>query len=597
MGLFDRFFKRDTIVKVDSATIMEELVKMGFNEDQASKVAETITTNLADKITEKRELSEQEFIDTLTESLEGSLYYVSPIRTKLCYDLKKFADQTPEVKNSVKIYASYVVFGASEVNLDDYKVILSGRDNEKVRQAENEIREWERQTKIRRLVWHVTMDTIQYGDGFLEKVTVDGVPVRFNYLPSETIEMKLNPDGTPAKYYQIIDPNLQYLESLETPVISRYLTDRKIIEFEPHEIVHFNDGSPAGIHDNPIKSLVVVWRFLRLFEQALLIHRVTRARRFIIFFLDVTGKKKIKEVVRNFTNTIKNIFRMSIDEGELHSRHATIKTGADLVIPITKDSATNVKTIPSDPSATKLDDLKFYVNRILTNMLTSHIFGAEKTGKEQFVEKAFFRIVRIYQRWISYALEDLYNEVLQAKGYSDIHATIQFPNPDPNAEIRVVETIVRRMMIINQMVAALGIAPPTNWVVDYVFKDLSQSEVEKLVKMLEYEMRKQQQAMQGEELPSLFSEGEAPGAIQSTESPFDILFTSQPEQQGPAEAEISGETAPSEETTLPQETAAETQDLANLKIFDTEKVQEQRTGLMLKATELALEYLKSKNGS
>jgi len=598
MGLLDFFRKKDeTIVKLDTDALVSELTQMGLNEENAAKVAEKIHTQLSTKVQEKRELSYDEFVNEFMSTLEAELYALPTYRVDICSDLQQFISETPEAHNSVKIYASYVNFGASEVNLDDYKVVLSGPDTNEVRAAEKKLKRWERATKIRRQLWPAILDVIKFEDGFLEKVRDDqGNIVKFNYLPSETIEIKYGRDGRPEAYYQIIDENISPSGLYKPTNLSRWLSEKKVIEFQPDEILHLNAGNVVGIKHNPLTSLVVVWRFMRLFEQALLIHRVTRARRFIIFFLDVTGKEKkeITEMVKNFTRRLKSIFRMRIDRGEEISQRSVIKTGADLVIPIVKDSATRVQTIPSDPSATKLDDLKFYVNRILTNLLTSHIFGTEKTGKEQYVEKAFFRLVRIYQKHIAYALEDLYTEVLKKWGYSNVVVSIQFPNPDPNAETRVVETIVRRMMIVNQMVAALGIAPPTAWVVEYVFKDLSQFEVERLIKMIEFEQKKQKSLMQGEEAPSLFTE-EVPEA---QSSPIDTLF---------ADMEEGGETREfgQEETAQePEEDEAE----SKIEIFPTSAVEpgkeelfsnlfrESRANESIKVTELLLRYLELKKG-
>jgi hypothetical protein len=116
------------------------------------------------------------------------------------------------------------------------------------------------------------------------------------------------------------------------------------------------------------------------------------------------------------------------------------------------------------------------------------------------------RMVRIYQKQMQFTLQDLYEEVLKSKGFNDLQLEIIFPAPDSQQEIKIVDTIVRRMMIINQMIATLGISPPNSWIVNYVFKDLTQFESKELINLLEFEEQKQRDTAEGEEYPSLFEE-------------------------------------------------------------------------------------------
>lgn len=517
--MFGLFRKRDVdgpdpseFVEVQLDVLKSRLQQEGLSEDTSSEIVSNLEKALTEKVTEKSIISYEDFYNTVQQSIE-QLYITVEDRLRLARELKNFVENNPEVNNSIKLYASYIVYGSAEIQLDEYKVILSGKDVELVKQAEEYITQWEKKSKIRRTIYLCAKDLVSYGDSFLEKIMDSSKRiVGVNYIPSYTMLAKVRPSGKVDKFYQVIDKHLKFVDVYDMNGLSVLLTDKKVVEFEPYEIIHFNDGSSIGFTDSPIKNLLVQWKFLKLLEEALLIHRLTRARRFIIFFLDVTGKtkKEIRKAITNFTNKVKRLFRFDLNQGEMQSDRSMIPASSDLVIPVTKESATKVQTVPSDPSATKIDDLKFYINRVTTNLFTSHIFSSERNGKEEFVQKAFMRMVRILQKQMIYTLEDLYTEILFQAGYKDISVSIQFPSPDTTEEIKVIDAVVRRMMIVNQLIATMGIVPPTKWIINYVFKDMSQFEVKQLIEMLEYAQKQQEKEAEGEEYPSLFEETPLP---------------------------------------------------------------------------------------
>lgn len=501
-------------MKLDFDKLQDDLFKNGYTKEQVESVIERLDDNLSETVSEKRVLSYDDFFGAVTQAI-GGIYDIPGNRLKLCDEIDNFVDQNPEVSNSVKLYASYIVFGAAEIKMDEYEVVLSGDDTNVVSAAYEYIAKWEERTKIRRTFFQIAKDVVKYGDAFYEKIlSNDRETFGLFYIPANTMLIKLDEYGQPVKYYQILDNTIKFadMSDITQTQIQQFITDKKVIEFEPNEIFHFNDGTSIGFSDAPIRNLVVLWKFFKLLEQALTIHRVTRARRFIVFFLDVTGKtkKQIRESIRNFTRKIKRIFNIDVKSGSLYSNRSTVTSSSDLVIPITSESKTKVQTIPSDPSASKTEDLSFYLERLVTNLLTSHILSPNKSGKEEYVEKAFLRIVKIYQKLMSYTIEDIYHEILYRKGFKDVRVSITFPNPDMKEEIKLIDTIVRRMMIVNQMIATLGVVPPNKWVVKYVFKDLNFAEINELTQMLDFEKKKQENEAEGEESPTLFEEEEVP---------------------------------------------------------------------------------------
>jgi len=128
--------------------------------------------------------------------------------------------------------------------------------------------------------------------------------------------------------------------------------------------------------------------------------------------------------------------------------------------------------------------LNFYYDRLSVNLLTYHIFGISRTnGRERYIEEAFKMYVRLYQREIAKSIEQLYYDILESYGIdtSNISIQVEFPSPDTEQELKLIDTILRRVMVVSQIIAVLGVALPPKWVVNYVFKDLTNAQIQELI--------------------------------------------------------------------------------------------------------------------
>lgn len=502
----------EEVAQFDVDGFRERLISSGLEENSVNNVVADLADSLRENVREKTQMSYEDFLSTVQDNVEG-LSTLPTNRVAACSELNDFLSQNPEVNNSIRLYASYIAYGSAETKLEEYRTVLTCPDPDRKKQAEAVLKKWEDKSKIKRAIYMLAKDIVPFGDAFLEKLYVkdtgdNDALAGVAYVPSSTMYPKLNNKGYPTKYYQIIKNQGDFADA-DDKVITNMVQDGTVIEFSRREILHFNDGSTIGVTDTPYYNLIILWRYLKMLEESLVIHRMTRARRFIVFFLDVSGKtrKEIRSAVSNFTQRLRSVFRMDVRKGNIAQQKSTIPASSDLVIPVTKDTKTKIQNIPADQSATKIDDLRFYLNRVTTNMFTSHIFNnGETSANDKYMEKSFMRLVKIYQRQMEYAIEDLYQEVLSEKHFDDVDIKIQFPSPDSEQEIRVVDAIVRRMMIVNQLTATLGVTPPTRWVVNYVFKDLAQYEVDELVAVLESEIAAQKENAQGDEYSDVFDE-------------------------------------------------------------------------------------------
>jgi len=505
-------------IKVKFEDLEDVLEKAGMESEKVTDVVDSLYNKLGDKVQEKTLLDYDEFSAFASTNL-ADIYYRGTNSIQRAQQLSKFIEDNSDVGGSIRLYASYITYGAADIQLDEYKVVLSGKDTDKVKSATELVNSFEDTTKIKRLIYQLAKDLVSFGDAYLEKIyDKDGKLIGLAYIPTKSVYVQLDDKGVPIAYYQFLD---KMPKEINQSMLFTYETKKQVIKFMPNEIAHFNDGSVIGFSDSTVNNLLVQCRFMKLLEETLIIHRITRARRFIVFFLDVTGKtkEKIRRAVRNFTNTIKKMFTLNIHEGQIESERSITPSISDLVIPVTKDNATKVQTIPSDPSATKIDDLKFYSGKITQALLTSHVFGQEKSSKDDYIQQAFFRMVRIYQKQISFILKDIYEEVLEQAGYDDLRISVIFPSPDPTVELKIIDSVVRRMMVVNQLIATTGIVPPNNWIVEYVFKDMTMIETEQLINMLNYAQKEQNKAAEGNEYPTIF-EGEDEDNEENTNNAF-----------------------------------------------------------------------------
>jgi hypothetical protein len=446
-------------------------------------------------------------------------------RRELCKTIKQFVRNYPEVYNSIRLIASYIVYGSSDISIEEYKsyplTLSSETPKEDLELAQKILSKFEKDSRIKEYMFKIAIDLIECQDAFLELIkNKEGKIVNVKYLPTETIEIELDRLGNPVRYIQILNldeiprfadnkdySQLDYLKEHYGDFVKierREDIDNPYVEiiFNKDEILHFNDGSRVGVSDNPLVSMIIMWKFLRMVEEALVIHRITRARRFMIFFLDITGKTKEKALyhIRNFTNKLKNIFSIDLSTSSLIGKNSIVKSALDLVIPITKDSATKVQTIPSDPSASKIEDLKFYLNRILTNLMTSWVFYPERTGKEDIQKEAMIRMVKIYQKHMSYTISRLYEKILTERGLKNMSVEVLFPNPDSEAEVKLTDVAVRRMMLISQLSAIVGTSLPVDYILEFVFKDFSTNEVRQLIEII----KETQRQSENQELGAIF---------------------------------------------------------------------------------------------
>lgn len=165
----------------------------------------------------------------------------------------------------------------------------------------------------------------------------------------------------------------------------------------------------------------------------------------------------------------------------------------NLVIPIRKNSETNIKQITADKSAVSVSDLKFFLSRIQINLLISHVLNFEGTKENEYAYEAFLKAIRVYQKNIAECLEEIYLELIKSKfsGLKDLKIKILFPSPDKNEIDKLSDLLLKRAMVLSQVLTITGKTPSIDWMIEYIFKDLNSEEMDVLLKDLDSQDQKE----------------------------------------------------------------------------------------------------------
>lgn len=502
MGIIDFFNNFFGVSKKDnqekeyiSINNLKENIQQFFG-SYDEKFVDEIINKITEKYSlEKSEISFSELIEIINQDINNVYYSNYTNRLDIAEDIDEIINNNPELFNAVRLYASYIVFGSSIIKVDEYKVIYV-HDNLVIRNETDEdliielekaksiIEKFEKVSEIKDVVYQLAKDLIKYGDAFLEIIRDEsGRIVNVGYLPSNKIIIFTNKYGKVIKIAQILDKNKINLSDVFS---GSYINDDRVIVFNREEFLHVGDKTPAGISDNPFLNIAKVWRIIKILEQSLVVYRLGRAKRLIVFFLDVSGKTEedAKRYIKSFKDKISKIFNISGERGDIFKSSVNLSLGQDIIIPIRKDSKTRVETIQSDTSQKYSEDIIPFYKRLLNNLFVGWALSSEKTGKEEYEKEAFLRLVKIYQSSLANKLTQLYNMILKSHGIDNIKVMIEFPSPDSDTDIKIVDAILRRIMIINQIVATLGVSIPTEWVLKYSLKDLSSIELDELIELI-----------------------------------------------------------------------------------------------------------------
>lgn len=505
MGIFD-FFRKSKIVEdenikyLDVNTLKSSLSEILNDNDVVEKIVNRIVdlSQSKDKSSiEKKYITESDLISIVEEYANNIPQYTFKNRLDLCKEIDEIITQSPELFNAVRLYASYIVFGASSIKIDQYRYILIGKKENNnlaeiekdIEKARNILDEFENRSEIKKIIYEIAKDLIKYGDAFLEIIRNDNKKiVNVAYIPSNRVLIFTDDFGKVKRIAQVLK-DVSLLNEID---IFSKKDNMDVVLFEKGEFLHFDDRTPAGISDNPFLNIAKLWRLIKILEQSLIVYKVGRAKRLISFFVDVSNKteEEVRKYIDAFKRKLQAVFSIDTQSGDIYSNNINLSIGQDLIIPIRSNSKTRIEAVQADTSQKYSEEILPFYQRLLNNLFVNWAIGIQKTGKEDLEKEAFLRLVKIYQSSIAEKLTKLYQKILEQNNINNVKVLIEFPSPETETDIKIVDAILRRIMVINQVVAIIGTSIPIEWIVKYAFKDLSSYEMDELIDIIKSQQKK-----------------------------------------------------------------------------------------------------------
>lgn len=505
MGIFD-FFRKSKIVEdenikyLDVNTLKSSLSEILNDNDVVENIVNRIVdlSQSKDKVSvEKKYITESDLISIVEEYANNISQYTFKNRLDLCKEIDEIITQSPELFNAIRLYASYIVFGASSIKIDQYRYILIGKKGNNnlaeiekdIEKARNILDEFENRSEIKKIIYEIAKDLIKYGDAFLEIIRNDNKKiVNVAYIPSNRVLIFTDDFGKVKRIAQVLK-DVSLLNDID---IFSKKDNIEVVLFEKGEFLHFDDRTPAGISDNPFLNIAKLWRLIKILEQSLVVYKVGRAKRLISFFVDVSNKteEEVRKYIDAFKRKLQAVFSIDTQSGDIYSNNINLSIGQDLIIPIRSNSKTRIEAIQADTSQRYSEEILPFYQRLLNNLFVNWAIGIQKTGKEDLEKEAFLRLVKIYQSSISEKLTKLYQKILEQNNINNVKVLIEFPSPETEMDIKIVDTILRRIMVINQVIAIIGTSIPMEWIIKYAFKDLSSYEIDELVDIIKSQQKK-----------------------------------------------------------------------------------------------------------
>ncbi|MEM4958596.1 MAG: portal protein, partial [Nanopusillaceae archaeon] len=497
MGILDFFRKSRKVeeeenIKYLDVNILKNSLSEVLNDDA---VVESIVNRVIDlsqkrekSSIEKRYISESELISIVEEYANNISQYTFRNRIDLCKEVDDIISQSPELFNAVRLYASYIVFGASSIKIDQYKYILVSRKGsddyveieKDLEKARNILDEFENKSEIKKIIYEIAKDLIKYGDAFLEIIRDNNKKIiNVAYIPSNRVLIFTDEFGRVKKIAQVLK-DISILNEMD---IFSKKENKDIVLFEKGEFLHFDDRTPAGISDNPFLNIAKLWRLIKILEQSLVVYKVGRAKRLISFFVDVSNKteEEVRKYIEAFKRKLQAVFSIDTKSGDIYSNNVNLSIGQDLIIPIRGNSKTRIEAIQADTSQRYSEEILPFYQRLLNNLFVNWAIGIQRTGKEDLEKEAFLRLVKIYQSSIAEKLTKLYQKILEQNNINTVKVLIEFPSPETEMDVKIVDAILRRIMVINQVISIIGTPIPIEWIIKYAFKDLSYYEIDELI--------------------------------------------------------------------------------------------------------------------
>jgi hypothetical protein len=281
-------------------------------------------------------------------------------------------------------------------------------------------------------MWPWTRNLVKYGDFFLYLEISEKYGIH-NVLPMSVYETT-RVEGS--------DPHNPYLVKFMTTGQSFPKT-----EFENFEIAHFrllSDSNFLPYGKSMIESARRVWKQVTLLEDAMLIHRITRAPEKRIFKLDVGNipPNEVPTFMAKAIDSMKKAPLLDTKTGDYNLKYNMQNIIEDFYLPVRgKDSGTNIDSLKG-LEFNAVEDIEYVQKRLFAALKIPKAFlGYEQdvNGKATLAAQdvRFSRTIERIQRIIVSELTKIAIVHLYSQGYNDedlVNFELSLTNPSTVAE-------------------------------------------------------------------------------------------------------------------------------------------------------------------
>jgi len=404
-----------------------------------------------------------------------SLVELSPHRNGKYKEYEEMDREITEISSALDLYADFIVSGGSASEDDVYTLAIEGGPVK----ANKVAKDFEMRTGIKNRVWFLSRGTAKYGDFFYEVVVDPNEVVKLVNLPSSSMWVNKDDKGNLIQAHPYVQKEFDM--------------DKKGIEFEPWEIVHFKVGEEDyGVDESVLQRCRRTYKIVRMLEDAILVNRITKAHQRLVFKVDVSnmgtaeGYKYIEKLKSMYKSR-----RFMDNAGNLRTEKNPLQPQEDIWLPVRKDRSTGIDVISADASVAHIADLEHFHNKLFagTKVPKAYLgFERDVNAKATLTQQhlAFTKVVRRYRHVLAIGLRHFYKVEFLMKGLDPNSFEWKFKFPGlGSADDELTWSIEAIKANVVATYAQTGLTLPIEWILKNVFMDLSPTQVEELMKMWE----------------------------------------------------------------------------------------------------------------
>ena len=414
------------------------------------------------------------------------------LNRKRRYDEFEKMDEYPEITAALDIYADE----STQKDLRNKRWIIKSNSSEVIEEVERMFK----RIRLDRVYWDIVRGTCKYGDSFIEIVA------NARKMEEGIRKIKvLNP------YYILrIEDKFGQLKTFLQEIPERQITqgdwfnsNSKYLELDKNQIVHFrlhtSDPKYYPYGRSIMSGAIRVYRSLKLMEDAMIVYRLSRAPERRIFYIDVGNLPSGK--AEQFMETIKMRFKKEKynNQSKVDSRHNPLAVDEDFFIPIRGNQGTKVDTLKGAENLGEVDDVKYFRDKLLATLkvpkdyIVEYDKSAERKANLDQLDVKFARVIQRVMQSVGTGFTMIARRHLEMIGFpKSVINELEVVLPDGS------DIFIKRKMAVDAQkaevitnVMATGLFPKS-----YIYKefyDMTDTEIEMLMKEAEREQEEQQQ--------------------------------------------------------------------------------------------------------